>query len=68
MIFEISKIKFRIDSFGYRKTVMKGLSKLNSMYLGPDDAAAFCCMLPPSLSVERLLPVIAEDGLGDLGG
>ena len=39
-------------------------------YLEPDEEAAFafCCMLLDSLSVERLLPLIPEDGLGDLGG
>ena len=40
------------------------------MYLEPEDVAVFvfCCMLLPSLSVERLLPLIPGDGLGDLGG
>ena len=39
-------------------------------HLEPDEEAAFvfCCMFVDSRSVDRLLPLIPEDGLGDLGG
>ena len=68
VIFDISKTKSKIMVYCYRVTY--GFYEPNSLYLMPDDPAAFefCCMLPASLSVERLLPVIADDELGDLGG